>query len=114
MLAGADPNYTTDLLGNAPALCIFAHEGCTDMVALLLEFGASVKTTNSQGSTALVLAATRGHMHVVTQLVAAGAPLGTTDTAGRSVDKVSKSRNLRYSYHYSSKRFKPSHKLRSL
>ncbi|XP_073997696.1 zinc-RING finger and ankyrin repeat domain-containing protein rolling pebbles isoform X4 [Rhodnius prolixus] len=83
MLAGADPNYTTDLLGNAPALCIFAHEGCTDMVALLLEFGASVKTTNSQGSTALVLAATRGHMHVVTQLVAAGAPLGTTDTAGR-------------------------------
>lgn len=83
LLAGADPDHTTDLLGNAPALCVFAHEGSQEMVALLLEFGASVHTKNSQGCTALILASTRGHLHIVSQIIGAGASLGAMDTAGR-------------------------------
>ncbi|XP_066906221.1 protein TANC2 isoform X5 [Halyomorpha halys] len=83
LLAGANPDHKTDLLGNASALCLFAHEGVVDMVSLLLEFGADVNSTNSQGCTPLSLAAIKGHMQVIVQLVSAGAILGRTDTAGR-------------------------------
>uniref|UniRef100_A0A0K8T6K2 RING-type domain-containing protein n=2 Tax=Lygus hesperus TaxID=30085 RepID=A0A0K8T6K2_LYGHE len=83
LLSGADPDHTTDLLGNAPALCLFAHEGSQEMVSLLLEFGASVHTVNSQGCSALILASTKGHLHIVSQLIGAGSSLGIMDTAGR-------------------------------
>ncbi|XP_067012508.1 protein TANC2 isoform X2 [Anabrus simplex] len=83
LLAGASPDHLTEFLGNAPALCMYAHEGVADMVSLLLEFGADVELTNSQGCTALSLASTRGHCEVVRQLVAAGASLGHADTAGQ-------------------------------
>lgn len=65
LLAGASPNHVTEYLGNAPALCMYAHEGSVEMVSLLLEFGADVELTNSQGCTALSLAAARGHCDVV-------------------------------------------------
>lgn len=65
LLAGASPNHITEYLGNAPILCMYAYEGCVEMVSLLLEFGADVELTNSQGCTALSLAATRGHCDVV-------------------------------------------------
>lgn len=52
------------------------------MVALLLEFGADVELTNSQGCTALSLASAKGHCDVVRQLIAAGASPGHSDTAG--------------------------------
>lgn len=55
----------TEYLGNGPALCMYAHEGSVEMVSLLLEFGADVELTNSQGYTALSLAAARGHCDVV-------------------------------------------------
>ncbi|XP_049811721.1 protein TANC2 isoform X1 [Schistocerca nitens] len=83
LLAGADPNYVTEFLGNAPALCLYAHEGAISMVSLLLEFGADPDLTNSQGRTALSLASTRGHLEVVQLLTAAGAGPGRADTAGR-------------------------------
>uniref|UniRef100_A0A182NCZ4 Protein TANC2 n=1 Tax=Anopheles dirus TaxID=7168 RepID=A0A182NCZ4_9DIPT len=83
LLAGASPDHVTPFLGNAPILCIASHEGILPMVNLLLEFGASVEQTNSQGCTPLILAAARGHSDVVRQLVAAGAFLGQTDTSQR-------------------------------
>ncbi|XP_072759305.1 protein TANC2 isoform X1 [Anoplolepis gracilipes] len=83
LLAGASPNHITEYLGNAPVLCMFAHEGFVEMVSLLLEFGADVELTNSQGCTALSLAAARGHCDVVRRLAAAGALLGHADMAGQ-------------------------------
>ncbi|XP_046487873.1 protein TANC2 isoform X1 [Neodiprion pinetum] len=83
LLAGASPNHTTEYLGNAPVLCMHAHEGSVEMVSLLLEFGADVELTNSQGCTALSLAAARGHCDVVRRLAAAGASLGHADMAGQ-------------------------------
>lgn len=65
LLSGACPNFITNYMGNAPALCMYAHEGSLDMVSLLLEFGADIELSNSQGSTALCLAAARGHRDVV-------------------------------------------------
>lgn len=83
LLAGASPDFVTEFLGNAPILCIAAHEGNVSMVRLLLEFGANVELTNSQGCTPLMLAASNGHCDVVRQLVAAGCSIGHTDTANR-------------------------------
>ncbi|XP_008546843.1 protein TANC2 isoform X3 [Microplitis demolitor] len=83
LLAGASPNHITEYLGNAPVLCMYAHEGSVEMVSLLLEFGADVELTNSQGCTALSLAASRGHCDVVRRLAAAGASLGHADMAGQ-------------------------------
>lgn len=83
LLAGASPNYQTDILGQAPILLIAASEGITSMVNLLLEFGADIENTNSQGSTALILAAAKGHYEVVRQLVVSGASLGHTDNSNR-------------------------------
>uniref|UniRef100_A0A182W197 Uncharacterized protein n=1 Tax=Anopheles minimus TaxID=112268 RepID=A0A182W197_9DIPT len=83
LLAGASPDHVTPFLGSAPILCIAAHEGILPMVNLLLEFGADVEQTNSQGCTSLILASARGHCDVVRQLVAAGSFLGQTDTSQR-------------------------------
>lgn len=108
LLAGASPNHITEFLGNAPVLVMYAQEGISEMVALLIEFGADVNLTNSQGCTALTLAAARGHtevinlkkflisfflnltkfinfffLKVVRQLVSAGANLGHGDTSGQ-------------------------------
>ncbi|XP_037720684.1 protein TANC2 isoform X2 [Drosophila subpulchrella] len=83
LLAGASPNHRTDYMGGAPILCIAAHEGILPMVSLLLEFGADVGLTNSQGCTPLILAAMRGHCDVVRPLVAAGSSLGQLDITQR-------------------------------
>lgn len=68
LLAGASPNHMTEFLGQAPVLVMFAQEGMTEMVSLLIEFGADVNLTNSQGCTALTLAAARGHFEVFHRL----------------------------------------------
>lgn len=65
LLAGASPNYITEFLGNAPVLVMYAQEGISEMVSLLIEFGADVNLTNSQGCSALTLAAARGHTEVI-------------------------------------------------
>uniref|UniRef100_A0A1Q3FMG5 RING-type domain-containing protein n=1 Tax=Culex tarsalis TaxID=7177 RepID=A0A1Q3FMG5_CULTA len=83
LLGGASPDHVTSFLGNATVLCIAAHEGIVPMVSLLLEFGADVEKTNSQGCTPLILASAKGHCDVVRQLVAAGSALGQTDTSQR-------------------------------
>lgn len=68
MLGGANVNYRTEVLNNAPVLCVHSHLGYMDTVALLLEFGASVDATSTSGLTPLGYAAAGGHMAVVTAL----------------------------------------------
>ncbi|XP_072932508.1 protein TANC2 isoform X2 [Epargyreus clarus] len=81
LLAGGSPNQITECLGNAPLLCMYAHQGIISMVGLLIEFGADLEMTNSQGCSALSLACQRGHTDVARRLIAAGASLSHTDTA---------------------------------
>lgn len=83
LLSGASANHITDYLGQAPILCLFANEGISEMVTLLLEFGADVDLANNQGCTPLIMAAIRGHQEVVQLLTSAGAILGRTDISGR-------------------------------
>lgn len=42
ILGGADVDYRSDVLNNAPLLCVHAHLGHRDAVALLLDHGAQV------------------------------------------------------------------------
>uniref|UniRef100_A0A8C9WQ26 Tetratricopeptide repeat, ankyrin repeat and coiled-coil containing 2 n=1 Tax=Sander lucioperca TaxID=283035 RepID=A0A8C9WQ26_SANLU len=69
MLGGANVNYRTEVLNNAPVLCVHSHLGYMDMVALLLEYGASVDHLDKNSQCALVHAALRGHMEVVKFLI---------------------------------------------
>lgn len=68
MLGGANVNYRTEVLNNAPVLCVHAHLGYMDMVALLLEFGAYTDAPSESGLTPLGYAAAGGHMAIVTAL----------------------------------------------
>uniref|UniRef100_A0A8C4EYE3 Tetratricopeptide repeat, ankyrin repeat and coiled-coil containing 2b n=1 Tax=Dicentrarchus labrax TaxID=13489 RepID=A0A8C4EYE3_DICLA len=56
------------VLNNAPVLCVHSHLGYMDMVALLLEYGASVDAPSESGLTPLGYAAAGGHMAIVTAL----------------------------------------------
>uniref|UniRef100_A0AAY4CPP0 Protein TANC2 n=1 Tax=Denticeps clupeoides TaxID=299321 RepID=A0AAY4CPP0_9TELE len=68
MLGGANVNYRTEVLHNAPVLCVHAHLGYSDMVSLLLESGASVDSSSQTGLTALGYAAAAGHLTIVSTL----------------------------------------------
>ncbi|XP_068617508.1 protein TANC2 isoform X2 [Battus philenor] len=81
LLAGGSPNQITECLGNAPLLCMYSYQGILAMVGLLIEFGADLEMTNSQGCSALSLACQRGHTDVAKRLIAAGSSLSHTDTA---------------------------------
>ncbi len=68
ILGGANVNYRTEVLNNAPVLCVHAHLGYSDMVHLLLENGASVDSASESGLTPLGYAAAAGHLAIVTAL----------------------------------------------
>lgn len=73
MLGGASVTWCTEVLGHAPILAVHAHLGHVEMVALLLEMGASVDGTTDSGMTPLCLAAAAGHSDIVSMLCKKGA-----------------------------------------
>uniref|UniRef100_A0A668AQS3 Tetratricopeptide repeat, ankyrin repeat and coiled-coil containing 2 n=1 Tax=Myripristis murdjan TaxID=586833 RepID=A0A668AQS3_9TELE len=83
MLGGANVNYRTEVLNNAPVLCVHSHLGYMDMVALLLEFGASVDSPSESGLTPLGYAASGGHMAIVTALCRRKAKVDHLDKNGQ-------------------------------
>ncbi|XP_053483116.1 protein TANC1 isoform X2 [Ictalurus furcatus] len=84
MLGGANVNYRTEVLNNAPVLCVQANLGHHEMVALLLEFGASVDVASENGTSALSYAAASGHLSLVSQLCKRGAKVDHVDKNGHS------------------------------
>ncbi|XP_061120786.1 protein TANC2 isoform X6 [Syngnathus typhle] len=83
MLGGANVNYRTEVLNNAPVLCVHAHLGYMDMVALLLEFGAYADAPSESGLTPLGYAAAGGHMAIVTTLCHKRAKVDHLDRNGQ-------------------------------
>ncbi|MEQ2196024.1 Protein tanc2, partial [Xenoophorus captivus] len=83
MLGGANVNYRTEVLNNAPILCVHSHLGYMDMVALLLEFGAFVDAQSENGLTPLAYAAAGGHMAIVTVLCRKKAKVDHLDKNGQ-------------------------------
>ncbi|XP_053351864.1 protein TANC1 isoform X3 [Clarias gariepinus] len=84
MLGGANVNYRTEVLNNAPVLCVQAHLGHHEMVALLLEYGANVDVASENGISALSYAAASGHLSLVSQLCKRGAKVDHVDKNGQS------------------------------
>uniref|UniRef100_A0A8C9VQP0 Tetratricopeptide repeat, ankyrin repeat and coiled-coil containing 2 n=1 Tax=Scleropages formosus TaxID=113540 RepID=A0A8C9VQP0_SCLFO len=83
MMGGANVNYRTEVLNNAPILCAHAHLGYMDMVNLLLEFGASVDATSESGLAPLGYAAASGHLPIVTALCRRRAKVDHLDKNGQ-------------------------------
>ncbi|XP_019740365.1 protein TANC2-like isoform X3 [Hippocampus comes] len=85
ILSGADVDYRSGVLNNAPLLCVHAHLGHGDAVALLLDHGAQVDIQSQDGLTALGFAASAGHLDVITLLCQHNAKVGHVDSSGRCV-----------------------------
>ncbi|XP_041121157.1 protein TANC2-like isoform X2 [Polyodon spathula] len=83
ILGGANVNYRTEVLNNAPILCAHAHLGYTDTVGLLLEFGASVDSSSEIGLTPLGYAAAAGHLPIVNALCRRRAKMDHLDKNGQ-------------------------------
>uniref|UniRef100_A0A8C3R141 Tetratricopeptide repeat, ankyrin repeat and coiled-coil containing 1 n=1 Tax=Cyanoderma ruficeps TaxID=181631 RepID=A0A8C3R141_9PASS len=83
ILAGANVNYRTEVLNNAPVLCVQSHLGHEEMVTLLLEFGAAIDGASENGMTALSYAAAAGHMNIVSLLCRRGAKADLADKKGQ-------------------------------
>ena len=83
LLSGANPNYITSSLNNAPLLQVYSHGGYEEMVSLLIEFGANVNGQNADGATALMTACQMGHGDIARLLVQHGAVVNATDHSDR-------------------------------
>ncbi|NXJ92262.1 TANC1 protein, partial [Corythaixoides concolor] len=83
ILAGANVNYRTEVLNNAPVLCVQSHLGHEEVITLLLEFGAAIDGTSENGMTALSYAAAAGHMNIVSLLCKKGAKADNIDKKGQ-------------------------------
>ncbi|XP_052531892.1 protein TANC1 isoform X1 [Tympanuchus pallidicinctus] len=83
ILAGANVNYKTEVLNNAPVLCVQSHLGHEEVVTLLLEFGAAIDGTSENGMTPLCYAAAAGHMSIVSLLCKRGAKADYLDKKGQ-------------------------------
>ncbi|XP_021121598.1 protein TANC1 isoform X2 [Heterocephalus glaber] len=83
ILAGANVNYRTEVLNNAPILCVQSHLGHEEVIILLLEFGACLDGMSENGMTALCYAAAAGHMKLVCLLIKKGAKVDHLDKKGQ-------------------------------
>ncbi|XP_051998011.1 protein TANC1 isoform X2 [Xyrauchen texanus] len=83
MMGGANVNYRTEVLNNAPVLCVQSHLGHQEMVALLLEFGANVDVLSENGMSSLCYAAAAGHLGLISQLCKRGAKVDLVDKSGQ-------------------------------
>lgn len=72
MLGGANVNYRTEVLHNAPVLCVQCHLGHQEIASLLLEFGASVDVVSENGMNPLCFSAAAGHLGLVMLLCKRG------------------------------------------
>lgn len=78
ILGGANVNYRTEVLNNAPILCVQSHLGHEEVVTQLLEFGACLDGMSENGMTALCYAAAAGHVKLVCLLVKKGARVSSS------------------------------------
>ncbi|XP_026202522.1 protein TANC2 isoform X2 [Anabas testudineus] len=85
IMSGADVDYRSDVLNNAPLLCVHSHLGHSDAVALLLDHGAQVDAQSHDGLTALGFAASAGHLNIVNMLSQHRAKVGHVDSSGQCV-----------------------------
>merc|ERR1711970_1258808 len=82
LLSGANPNHVTDQMDKCTLLGMYSYQGNTDMVSLLLEYGADPNIADQKGVAPLALASSGGHLDVVMVLVQCGAEITRVNNAG--------------------------------
>jgi len=80
LLSGANPNHATENMDHCPILGMYSYQGNTDMVSLLLEFGADVNRANDRGVAPLALASGAGNLDIVKLMVQCGAQINRVDS----------------------------------
>uniref|UniRef100_S4RYK2 TANC1/2-like winged helix domain-containing protein n=1 Tax=Petromyzon marinus TaxID=7757 RepID=S4RYK2_PETMA len=83
ILAGANVDFRTEALSNAPVLCVESHLGYSEMVSLLLDSGADMDTASESGMTPLCYAAAAGQLEIVARLCRRSAKLAHVDRNGQ-------------------------------
>ncbi|XP_029314382.1 protein TANC1 isoform X3 [Cottoperca gobio] len=83
MLGGANVNYRTEVLNNAPVLCVQCHLGHQEIASLLLEFGASVDVVSENGMNPLCFSAAAGHLGLVMLLCKRVGKVDHVDKSGQ-------------------------------
>ncbi|XP_041857256.1 protein TANC1 [Melanotaenia boesemani] len=83
MLGGANVNYRTEVLNNAPVLCVQCHLGHQEIASLLLEFGASIDVVSENGMSPLCFSAAAGHLGLVMLLCKRGVKVDHIDKSGQ-------------------------------
>uniref|UniRef100_A0A3B3ZSK5 Uncharacterized protein n=1 Tax=Periophthalmus magnuspinnatus TaxID=409849 RepID=A0A3B3ZSK5_9GOBI len=83
MLGGANVNYRTEVLNNAPVLCVQCHLGHQEIASLLLEHGASVEVQAENAMSPLLFSAAAGHLGLVMMLCKRGAKVDHVDKSGQ-------------------------------
>uniref|UniRef100_A0A8C6V8Q4 Tetratricopeptide repeat, ankyrin repeat and coiled-coil containing 1b n=1 Tax=Neogobius melanostomus TaxID=47308 RepID=A0A8C6V8Q4_9GOBI len=83
MMGGANVNYRTEVLNNAPVLCVQCHLGHQEIACLLLEYGASVDVVAENGMSPLLFSAAAGHSGLVMVLCKRGAKVDHVDKSGQ-------------------------------
>ncbi|XP_069472479.1 protein TANC1 isoform X2 [Ambystoma mexicanum] len=83
ILGGANVNYRTEVLNNAPIQCVQSHLGHEEVVNLLLEFGATLEGVSENGMSPLCFAAAAGHREIVSLLCKKGARVDHVDKKGQ-------------------------------
>ena len=78
--AGADPDAKDDLQDSA--FLYAGAEGLDEILAMTLDHGADVRSTNRFGGTALIPASEHAHVETVRTLIAAGVPLDHVNNLG--------------------------------
>jgi uncharacterized protein len=78
--AGADPDTKDDLQDSA--FLYAGAEGLDEILAMTLDHGADVRSTNRFGGTALIPASEHAHVETVRTLIAAGVPLDHVNHLG--------------------------------
>jgi len=82
---GAQVNAQAGPDGRTALLCIAdLQQDVPEMAALLLQSGADANLTGQDGTTALMLAASRGHVETVRLLLAAGADVQARSATGKT------------------------------
>lgn len=81
-------NATTNQLEDCNALCIAARHGILYSVDFLLGEGADPNVRISNGNTALMEAAARGHLRVVVALIESGADIWLENNDGKTASDL--------------------------
>jgi ankyrin repeat protein len=80
---GAKLDDSGDQIDQSP-LILAAHEGCNEIVDILIKAGANIKHCNQMGQNAIIVSTQEGHIDVVKTLLKAGADVNTQNADGET------------------------------